>query len=181
MRYMPVRPAAFREFLGYLPIDREHYVFVDYGSGRGRALMLAAEAGFRRAIGVELDPCHHAIAAANVARHRSRDRIDVIRGDARDVDLPPEPVVIFIYNPFPRGVMETVVRRIGGQTPSGWLIYEATEDRDLLDGQSWLRLVAERRERAGGSPRRPRFAIYEFVWPSPALVAAEQHREDSNL
>jgi hypothetical protein len=132
------------------------------------ALMLAAGTGFRRAIGVELDPCHHAIAAASVAPHRSRDRIDLIHGDGRDFDLPAEPVVTLIYNPFPREVMETVFGRIGSQTPSGWPIYEATEDLDLLDGQNWLRLVGERRERAGGSPRRPRFAIYEFVWPPPA-------------
>ena len=125
--------------------------------------MLAAEAGFGRAVGVELDAGHHAIAAANVARHPSRNRIEVVRGDAREFDLPPAPVVIFIYNAFPREVMKTVVERIGDQAPSGWLVYEATEDRDLLDGQDWLRLVAERRERDGASPRRPRFAIYELV------------------
>src|SRR6266545_6853727 len=44
--YQPVHPGAFREFLGHLPADRQEMTFVDYGSGRGRALFLAAEHGF---------------------------------------------------------------------------------------------------------------------------------------
>ena len=39
-------------------------------------------------------------------------------------------------------------------------VASGTVKRDLFDAQACFELVAERRERAGASPRRPRFAIY---------------------
>ena len=149
--YQPVHPAAFREFMSYVP---ERETFVDIGSGRGRALILAIEHGFRQAVGVESDAEHHRIATDNVRCYGSGS-IRLVHGDAREFVFPAGPLVIFIYNPFPRVVMETFVQRV---PPDAWLIYEAPLDRELFDAR--FELVAERTERAGASPRRPRFAIY---------------------
>lgn len=162
-RYQPVHPRAFREFLTHVPGDRRAMTFVDYGSGRGRALILALEHGFGAALGVEIEPAHHRVAAANLASTLQAS-IRLVHGDARDVALPPGPVVVFLYNPFPRGVMEEVLNNVRASLRAdprpAWVIYEAPIDRDLLDADPAFELVGERTERAGASPRRPRYAVY---------------------
>ena len=165
--YQPVHPKAFRDFLAYLPADRSRMTFVDYGSGRGRALFLAVEHGFASAIGVEIEPTHHEVATTNLATYRGPggDRIRLIEGDARELPLPDGPVVVFLYNPFPRDVLAAVVAGVSASLRAdprpAWLIYEAPMDRDLIDADPRFKLLGERTERAGASPRRPRFAVYE--------------------
>ena len=41
-----------------------------------------------------------------------------------------------------------------------WVVYEAPLERDLFDAAPEFELIAERTDRVGASPRRPRFAIY---------------------
>jgi SAM-dependent methyltransferase len=155
--------------VSHLPADLGEMTFVDYGSGRGRALFLAIEHGFRAAIGAEIEPAHHRVAVANLARYGGAD-IRLVHGDARALPLPAGPIAIFIYNPFPRPVMRDVVanlvRSLRSDPRPAWVIYEAPIDRDLLDHEPLFELMAERTERAGASPRRPRFAIYRAT-PTP--------------
>jgi SAM-dependent methyltransferase len=170
-RYEPVHPKAFRDFLRYLPADRSAITFLDCGSGRGRALFLAIEHGFAAAVGVEIEQAHHRVAAANRARYAGR-RADIrlIHGDVRDVPIPGGPVVVFIYNPFPRAVMVDVVANIRASLRAdprpAWVIYEAPMDRDLFDSDATFVLLGERAERK--SPRHPRFAIYRTAQRLPA-------------
>ncbi len=57
--YQPSEPVLFREMVGGLPIDCSEFTFIDVGSGKGRALLLAADYPFRRIIGVEVPPELH--------------------------------------------------------------------------------------------------------------------------
>lgn len=174
--YQPVHPKAFADFLPFLPRDRARLTFVDYGSGRGRAVVLAIEHGFGAAVGVELDAGHHALAVANIARRDRRHglggRIRLVLGDARELPLPDGPIVVFIYNPFPRDVLAEVLRQLveslSAAPRPAWVIYQRPIDRDLLDDHPRLELVAERTKRDGASSRRPRFAIYRWNAPYPA-------------
>jgi SAM-dependent methyltransferase len=164
--YQPVHPAAFAELVGLVPCDRSATTFVDIGSGRGRALFLAVEHGFRAAVGVELDPDHHRIAAENLRRYRGRRgaAIRLVHGDARALELPAGPLLLFIYNPFGPDVMGEflagVVRQLRAAPRPAWLVYEAPLHRELFDAEPRFSLLAERTDRSAASPRRPRFAIY---------------------
>ena len=64
--YQPVRPNAFNEIVRQLGIEYQHFTFVDFGSGLGRAVLLASEFPFKKVIGVELSPQLTRIAFANV-------------------------------------------------------------------------------------------------------------------
>src|SRR5947209_5295232 len=44
--YEPVRSSHFREVLSHVDLDRSASTFLDLGSARGRALLLAASSGF---------------------------------------------------------------------------------------------------------------------------------------
>jgi SAM-dependent methyltransferase len=72
--YFGVPPSAFRRILDWLQdrfhLEFEKCTFIDLGSGKGRALLIASEYAFGAIVGVELSPKLHAIAAANIAGSR---------------------------------------------------------------------------------------------------------------
>src|SRR5580692_8694630 len=58
--YQPTDPALFHEMLDGLAsqayLDFRGFTFLDFGSGKGRTLLMASDYPFRRIIGVELLP-----------------------------------------------------------------------------------------------------------------------------
>lgn len=114
--YEPSPNACFRQLLGQLPIEFGQYTFVDYGSGKGRVLFLAADCPFREIIGVEFSPELHRVACRNIATYRSRhQRCRQIKSrcmDAVDFELPAGPLVLFFYSPFRAAVFERILARI---------------------------------------------------------------------
>lgn len=107
--YQPIEPEIFREIFGQLDIEYERFTFVDIGSGKGRALLLAAEYPFRRIVGVELLGELHQIAVGNVAHD---GRIELICGDAAQFSFPREPLVVYFFNPLPETGLREVVRNL---------------------------------------------------------------------
>jgi tRNA G46 methylase TrmB len=87
--YFGVAPSAFRQILNRLQLNCEKYTFVDLGSGKGRALLIASDYPFHAIVGVELSPKLHAIAAANIAIYRaSAQRCPNIRSIQTDATVP---------------------------------------------------------------------------------------------
>jgi SAM-dependent methyltransferase len=85
-------------------------VFVDYGCGRGRLLIVALDHRFRRVVGIELLPTLVADARRNVARFG--ERCEVIEGDAAALPLPDDATVLYMFNAFGDDVLADVVKRI---------------------------------------------------------------------
>src|SRR5579872_1324030 len=54
VRYQAVEPNSFMNAVGSLDIDVAEFRFVDIGCGKGRALILARDLGFKSIIGVEI-------------------------------------------------------------------------------------------------------------------------------
>lgn len=111
--YQPSDPLTFHEIMAQLPIDFRDYALLDLGSGKGRALLMASDYPFRRIIGVELLPELHAIAEENVRKYSSQRQqcrsFELHCGDARRFQLPPEPLVVFIFDPFPEDILREVI------------------------------------------------------------------------
>ncbi len=108
-------PPSWRKVLRALPLDDpSDFTFVDLGCGKGFVLALAALHGFGRVVGVELDPdlAQKAQANAEVLSKRTSREVEVVEGDATAFDLPTEPSVIYLYNPFGPQTMRDVVRRV---------------------------------------------------------------------
>ena len=114
--YEGVQPAIFRSMVRAAAVAPREFDCVDFGSGKGRALVLAAECGFRRVIGVELAPQLHAIACRNVAAFRARrpfvPPIELHCGDAVDLPLPEGDLMLFFFNPFGAAVLQKVAGNI---------------------------------------------------------------------
>lgn len=110
--YAPVRPGALRPLLDDLPLPANRFTFVDYGSGKGRALLIAARYPFRRVVGIEFDPGLHAIAEANIRRYHGPRRCGTIEAlllEATEFRLPDEPSVLFFFQPFDLPVLRRVL------------------------------------------------------------------------
>src|SRR5580704_425289 len=89
--YFAVAPSVFHSIMqalrDRLQLDYRRFSFVDVGSGKGRALMLASDYPFREIMGVELSPELDRVARANIARYtgrRHRTPISSIQGDAAE-------------------------------------------------------------------------------------------------
>ncbi len=114
--YIPVTIWAFRRVMAALRragVRLPEFTLVDYGCGKGRAVFLAVEAGFRAVVGVEFHPELARQGAENVRHYRGRRGVASIHhGDAADFPVPPGPVVCFLFNPFFGAVLEAVADNI---------------------------------------------------------------------
>jgi SAM-dependent methyltransferase len=116
VRYQAVNPAEFIQALEKLDLPHEEFTFLDFGSGKGRALLLASGFPFRRVMGVEYCEELNRIARRNLERYPAAlqrcDRIEIAQADAADFCVPDGPLVLFFFNPFGRPVMEKVVANV---------------------------------------------------------------------
>src|SRR5512144_325679 len=67
--YVPTPVKHFAFAMGLVPRPLDCWSFLDIGSGKGRAVLLAIGYPFRRVTGVELAPELHAIAQDNLRRY----------------------------------------------------------------------------------------------------------------
>lgn len=113
--YQPARLLALRRILPLRDVvDRD--VFIDFGSGKGRVVLLAAlHYPFRTVYGVELSEPLHEIAQENVERARHRlycSDVRLVRSDVLKFDIPDDVTVAFFNNPFGGQIFATVVERL---------------------------------------------------------------------
>jgi 16S rRNA G966 N2-methylase RsmD len=113
--YGPSRYGSLRRILGALAIENGRDVFIDFGSGKGRVLVLAAMHPFRQVIGVDCSRDLNDIAARNIenARHWMKcQHIDIVAMDAAAYTLPDDATVLYFANPFSGDVLERVLENI---------------------------------------------------------------------
>jgi SAM-dependent methyltransferase len=128
--------------------------FLDIGCGKGRALIVASEYAFARLIGIELNPEVAALGRMNARRvarrHPDRAPIEIRTGDASAPDLPDGDLVVFMYHPFGRPLVERLCRLLVDSLASGRsisVIYENPVHSDIFDVQpAFHRWRAEMRE-----------------------------------
>jgi SAM-dependent methyltransferase len=116
LEYQSHHPRLIRNGLKASGIEFHKYIFIDYGCGKGRALLVASEFPFRKIIGMEFVPQLADIARANIRRFGKNGRlcsdIEVVTGDATEYQLPLDPAFLYFYSPFSTPVMETIFRNI---------------------------------------------------------------------
>ena len=114
--HIPVRYGRIYDAL--TKVDCHGGGFVDYGSGSGRALLVASTFPFARIIGVEASPSLCALSKANLERYFSHHRVSkaptwqVVAGDARAFDPPDDTSVFYFWEPFDATIFASVLDRI---------------------------------------------------------------------
>lgn len=114
--YQPTEPALFREMMAALEIDFQEFTFIDIGSGKGRALQMAADHPFRRILGIELLPALDRVAQENLRAYKSDSQLcfalEAVCGDAREFVFPAGPLVVYLFNPLTETGIEDVVTNL---------------------------------------------------------------------
>jgi SAM-dependent methyltransferase len=127
--YQPTEPAAFHEMLDSLQqiiqrtpnpdqitLDFRDFTFIDLGCGKGRTLLMASDYPFRKIIGVELLPALHEIAQENLRQYKSVAQkcfaLEAVCADGTAFPLPEDPLVIYLFNPFPESGMRQVAANL---------------------------------------------------------------------
>lgn len=130
VRYEGTNPLIFRELLAKVPLTFSESVFLDYGCGSGRALLLAANFGFKKVVGVESSRELLKIANRNVEIIRQvRDECEyhLFCCDAAEFIVPSDVNVAYFFNPFGPEVLAPVIlnlRRSLEQHPRElWVVY----------------------------------------------------------
>ena len=115
-------------------------VFVDLGSGKGRALMLAAKYGFQKVIGVEFSGELCATARENLRKYLrqcpSRSQVEVVHSDVTKYQLRDDETVFFMLDPFNAPVLTEVlgnIRASAARRPRTiWLIYSVPREHQII-------------------------------------------------
>ncbi len=113
-RYEPIPFVSFKKAMRRIGV-RPDDVFLDIGSGKGRALILAGLYPFRRIIGVEISETLTAAARENIRRVQARLKcrtIDLVTADAAAYPIPPDVTVVYFFNPFSGEILSQVCRNI---------------------------------------------------------------------
>jgi SAM-dependent methyltransferase len=113
--YAPSPVSMIMSSLRRLP-RTEGLTFVDFGSGKGRVLFVAAEFPFRRIIGIEFARQLHETALKNLASYTNPRQkcfeITPMLGDALNFAIPNESCVLYFYTPFKALLLEKILANV---------------------------------------------------------------------
>lgn len=162
--YSPVPFRAFFQAMEHVPHQLLTGTFLDYGSGKGRALVLASRRyPFRRVVGVEMNPDLCRRAEHNLKQAGSKPA-EVICCDAATYQPPTDTTVFFFYNPFFGETMKRVADNIhqsllANPREAAIVAYTPVNFLAATVGQSWFE------ERAIGRIMHAYWRV--FVAPGP--------------
>jgi SAM-dependent methyltransferase len=147
VQYGPSQAGVYARAMRVLGINPRGFLFVDFGCGKGKAVMMAARQSFRQVIGVELSSVLALAAEENVHRHATltdtqKASVRILCMDAREFAIPAEPAVFYFFNPFTEEVMSGVlenIRRSFVECPREcYVVYCYPVCRALLDDAAFL-------------------------------------------
>jgi SAM-dependent methyltransferase len=141
--YIPIPFRTFFRTMKHVPDALLTGTFLDYGAGKGRALVLAARYyNFRQVVGVEISPELCRQAACNL-KQTTGGRAEIICCDAATYQPPPDTKVFFFYNPFFGETMKMVLHNLRNsllENPRRAAIIVCRARNFLADsaGQDWF-------------------------------------------
>jgi SAM-dependent methyltransferase len=138
-QYKATKTRPFLHLLRRLDLPRDCH-FVDIGAGKGRVLLVAAQYGFRKVVGVEFSRRLCELARKNVEIYARKVRlaspIEVVEADATTHEFAPEDRVFFLFNPFDGVILGRVLENLRSSLERhprpAWLIYNDPQHHDVV-------------------------------------------------
>lgn len=148
--YATVGHKAIFAMLEKIPLNKSESTFIDYGSGKGRAVVVAATFPFKRVIGIELSAALTEAAKNNVKkmRHKHAASIDLYQTDATQYVMPKDANIIYFFNPFKGQVLKDVVANIYASYQKYprkiyILYFNNSFFEQTIAGQTWITRIYE--------------------------------------
>jgi len=141
---------AFRKVLRSIGFPKQG-TFVDIGSGKGKLLLLAAEYGFRRVVGVEISQQLCEVAEKNVAHYRGKTgrelNVRILQRDALDYQFEDDESVFCMFNPFDEVFLSRMLKNIQQSLRrdqrDAWVIYVNPQHRKVVEDHPGFRALRE--------------------------------------
>lgn len=151
VRYQPSPSDEAAKIVRGLDLEPRNFTFIDYGAGKGRVLLIAAELPFQRVIGVEFSAELCEIARRNIARipadRVAADQIECVHADVTTFTPPNTPLLCYFYNPFDRAIMTIVAGELLSSLRNNpretFIIYLHPEHRAIFDESTDWRVKEE--------------------------------------
>jgi 16S rRNA G966 N2-methylase RsmD len=142
--YQPTRVRHFRKLMEFLNLPASN-VFVDFGAGKGRVLILASMYNFKRVVGVEISSKLCKTAKDNIAFYKTRSKmsvdVQVVESDVLLYRITDDENVFFFFNPFDSYIMEKILEKIMislKNTPrEAWIIINNSQYDDLIEREKF--------------------------------------------
>lgn len=174
--YVPTTASVIYKILDSLPLQPNKFTFVDMGSGKGRALLVASEFPFKKIVGIELSDQLHRTAEENVRRFKPASQqcaaFDLRCMDALDYAHGEEPLVLFLFDPFGREILQDVIANLAASLKANpreaYVVYVYPQYEDLLQNCTVLRKIKH------GSARWQPWSQYAIY----AACAADDRRSE---
>jgi SAM-dependent methyltransferase len=148
--YHPSPVPVFTKSMQELAIDYSKFAFIDFGSGKGRILLLASEYPFKKIIGVEFSQKLHEVARVNIKRYKEKtacacSEIELVLENAITYRIPADPCIFYLFNPFQFDIMKDVVANIetslSEQPREAYLIYLKPKNPHAIEKGSRFRRI----------------------------------------
>lgn len=115
-------------------------IFVDLGCGKGRVLLIAAQLGLKRVVGIEFCAQLCRQARKNIdsflKKYPSSPPIEVIEADVASYEFKGDENIFFLYNPFDSVILglalENISRSVQRTPRDLWLIYNNPVYHELV-------------------------------------------------
>ncbi|WP_072386915.1 hypothetical protein [Hyphomicrobium sp. CS1BSMeth3] len=181
--YVPTTASVIYEILNSLALQPGKFTFVDMGSGKGRAVLIASEFPFKKVVGIELSEQLHRTAEQNVERFRPASQrctaFDLRCMDALEYSYGDEPLVLFLFDPFGREILREVIANLEASLRStpreAFLVYVYPQYEDVLKSSPLLRKM-----KVGGPKWQP-WSQYVVYVASAADRTHELRREEEAI
>jgi len=151
--YIPTSAFSFKRFIEYLPRDLRDFTFVDFGSGKGKAILIASHYPFKNVIGIEFSEDMVRMANKNIqnqnAEYRKCQSISSKMIDATKYKIPDEKLILYFFDPFQSNVMEVVVGNIIESYKLNprpiYIVYHEPAERKVFDSSSFFEEIKQNR------------------------------------
>ncbi|WKZ47456.1 MAG: hypothetical protein QY306_16710 [Anaerolineales bacterium] len=144
----------FQKMISRAEVDPSKSCFVDFGSGKGKAMFMAAERGFRRIIGVEFSIELVEINRKNLEifkqKTKSKVEFEILHMDASEYAIPADANLLFFSNPFNEALTAKVIGNIlksYEQAPREiWVVHLHPQGNMAFANHPRFKIVHEARE-----------------------------------
>lgn len=99
-----------RRMLQAVPVDPASAAFLDVGCGKGMCMRCAAESGYKKVAGLDLD--QHLLEIARRNMEKLKLDVSCIYANAADFTGYAEYDVFYFFNPFGRSVLKEVIQKL---------------------------------------------------------------------
>ncbi len=149
IRYEPTPITLIKRILDNLPIKYEEFVFIDFGAGKCRTLLLASHYPFEKIVGIEVAPLICDISRNNIDNYNNVLQkcfnIELICSDASVFPIPKENLVLYLYNPFDdyvlRKLLSNVEKSLSNTSHKLFIVYVNPIHAKLMEDAKFLKLV----------------------------------------